>query len=436
MTIEGFEQAKTDEERKVFWDKISTPQSLIGKFREYHKEGGVMGAFMNIIGMVAGIMAVPTQAGQKYWNPFTEKYVSQPRTRELQYQLLDATSLTTLWLRGRITDEKYKFEMNTHGYNEERIDWTKILTEYIPSPTDLIRLAVREAFDEDLVERAKKEYPTPEGLIEWGKKVGLTEDWADKFWYAHWVLPSPTQLYEMLHRGLIDRDDLKKWLHLNDVHPLMVENLMDISYNVLTRVDARRMYQAGVLTRDELLETYMKMGYSPEDAEKLTQWTEVYTLEPEKDFTKTEITKALQIGEIDKLTAIEAFENMGYDEDEADLLVTLYTTAGKSAQKEMTKSMIEQLYKLRMLTKDEAKMRLVGIGYNTEAAEYITQLVDYKIALDMRLLPFSYVVNLFKKGYMSIVDFEDYMYALGYCGRDVDMIIAMETKQKPAYATK
>ncbi|GAH79863.1 unnamed protein product, partial [marine sediment metagenome] len=75
----------------------------------------------------------------------------------------------------------------------------------------------------------------------WAGKKGLSKEWSERYWAAHWNLPSPQQGFEMLHRGVINVSELNMLLRALDVMPFWRDKLTAIAFRRLTRVDIRRM---------------------------------------------------------------------------------------------------------------------------------------------------------------------------------------------------
>ena len=81
----------------------------------------------------------------------------------------------------------------------------------IPDASDLIRFQLREVYDED--RREELLVGKPRGTFNsYMRQNGYSEYHSDSFWAAHWVLPSVTQLNEMLFRGVIDSDTWRRFV--------------------------------------------------------------------------------------------------------------------------------------------------------------------------------------------------------------------------------
>lgn len=177
------------------------------------------------------------------------------------------------------------------------------LADAQPGLDDVIRFMVRDVADRRLVERFgmdddfEKKWQEP--LKYYGDALGVTPELAKLYWRAHWQLPSPTQLYEMLHRlrpGRVPKGvevtakDVEDALKQNDMLPFWVPREMAVSYRVMTRTDAQRSYFIGALLDDELLEIYQDEGYSLDTARLLLRFTKA--LKKQRDQRKQGIKPA------------------------------------------------------------------------------------------------------------------------------------------------
>ena len=138
---------------------------------------------------------------------------------------------------------------------------------------DYIRFAVRDVYNPKIRELSKLD-DNPQPILEAKlKMLGYSPQDAKDAWAAHWELPSPTQVFEMLHRDKLPPGlDVEKYLASADYAPAWRKALTDISYNPITRTDAKRMYKLrGDL--DELIRHFKDNGYTEADAKDLAEFT-------------------------------------------------------------------------------------------------------------------------------------------------------------------
>ncbi len=262
------------------------------------------------------------------------------------YSPLDVNTIREVYLRtGK--DEKYAYKrLRELALTDERIKEIMATWSIIPGPQDIIRFAVREAFDETQAANLGLDEAFPAAVEEWAAKVGLEKPWPQMYWRSHWELPSPQMGFEMLHRGEITEEDLSALLKALDYSPRWHKALKNIAYNVVTRVDARRLYELGIWNEEKLTDAYRKMGYAPQDAEDLTSWTKV-------EYAQTD--------------------------------------------KELTRAQIEKGYNARMITPDEAKRMLVSLGYSAERAGWLLDMADFSSEVKLR----DELIATMKINYMS-----------------------------------
>lgn len=242
-----------------------------------------------------------------------------------------------LWSRGLLTGEQLKIIIRRNGFDPEQ--WETLLKDasmVIPLPQDVIRFAIRDTFNPDLVASLDLNAELADntdyrdlaaavgvGVAKYKDRAGKerTIDVAEKFWQAHWELPSPTMAYQFLrllrpsriqrYKETLPADlakdltaisgkDVANLLKANDYAPKWRPPLAAISYLPLTRVDARRLFDAKLIDRAELKEQFLDSGYVDADADKMAKWAEqdrdLSRLRPALAANKGEILKGYQLG--------------------------------------------------------------------------------------------------------------------------------------------
>jgi hypothetical protein len=258
---------------------------------------------------------------------------------EITHTRIPDQGIVTMVFRGELSQEDGEAELLARGWAANEIPWLFEISRIIPPAQDVIRLAVREAFNPEAIQRFSLDADFPAEVGEWAEKQGLSREWAEKYWIAHWENPSLQMAFEMIHRlrpGTTDTpftaDDLDLLMRIQDVAPYWRERLKAISFAPYTRVDVRRMYGAGVLTVEQVKSAYLDLGYDDEHASNLTAFT----------------------------TSIEAAEEKG-----------------------LSRAAIQQAYKRKVYTRDQAIDALGGIGFNAEIADFWLDLTDWEIQQDL-----------------------------------------------------
>jgi len=247
----------------------------------------------------------------EYRQKYIDAVLTKPSSSDvIAYELRQGNNLTNL-------DNRLK-QIGVHP------DWFNVyetLASRIPPVADIITMAVREAFTPAIAARFGQYEDFPADFAKYAAQQGLSQDWAKRYWAAHWGLPSPQQGFEMLHRGVIEVGDLELLMKAQDIMPFWRDKMTAIAYRTLTRVDVRRMYELGVLDRAGVYESYQDAGYSDENAERMTDFTEVYIREKQIHSAQTDIIKAFSQRMIDRSEASSLLRRIGVKTSLADYLL-------------------------------------------------------------------------------------------------------------------
>lgn len=242
------------------------------------------------------------------------------------------------WNRGFIDESFVEQGLKESRLKNKYNDFIKQLRFKIPPISDLIRFMVREAFDDNISQKFSYDNDYPSQIDSFVEQNGLSRDWAKRYWRAHWQLPSPSQAYDMLHRNLITIDDLASLLKTADYPRFWREKLIQLSTELYTRVDVRRMFRIGVLDESGVLKSYKELGYNDERASKLTEFTVKDVRLEQKDLTKNELLGLFEDSIIDETYLTNSLIKLGYDSVEIQYLISA-----------------SQLKKQKSITNDEIK---------------------------------------------------------------------------------
>lgn len=358
---------------------------------------------------------------------------------------IDLSLLIALYWRGEISEGEFSNRLKAAGMNEDRSKDIIKAVAVIPNVGDLIRMAVREAFSPDVVQRFNYGEAFPEAVLEFTKKQGLSDDWVKRYWYAHWELPSPTQGYEMLHRlrkgrteTTFDENDLDLLLRTADYAPYFRERMKLISYQPITRVDIRRIYKLGIIDAKEVKERYMDIGYNDKDAGVLADFTVKYEdaqgndkRDTYKDLSFSVLRSLYQKGKISESDLKTRLSAMKYDDIEVGLIVDYFNLATVDSTSvdyraqfiaEMVKY-TSDAYQLEMINKGQAQQTLQAVGLTEASIEYILQKADYVAKLDLLNTTLKKIHDSYVNGGLSRSEMVGELGKLGISGTQQNKVI-------------
>ena len=353
------------------------------------------------------------------------------------HQPLGVIENTVALRRGFITSETYAEKLRILGFAPDDIELAERLSMQLPPIGDLIRMVVRDTFEPDVVEQGQLSDGFDTFPVDTAEQLGLTPYWSEKYWQAHWELPSLQQGFEMLHRGEIDRDALLALFKAADIAPGYWRPLEAISYRPFTRVDVRRMHAFGVLDESQVLRAYLDIGYDQEKAQALTDFTIAYNESTkkvektrERDLSKSDIIGMYNDGVIDASATRDYLLKLGYSEDEATVLIDREDIQEMRRERKADITNIIDQAKIKALTFEEAQDRLAALDLTrTETNKALADLA--RVSQTRTRTPSkSDLDEWLSLGLITSGDYAEELRTLGFADRYVDLYVEATTAEQ------
>lgn len=335
-----------------------------------------------------------------------------------------------------ISPEVFTEKLRALGLAQDDIELAEKLSMQLPPIGDLIRMVVRDTFEPDVVEEGKLSEGFDNFPVEFAEQQGINPYWSEKYWQAHWELPSLNQGFEMLHR-LPDFDDkLTALFKAADLAPGYWEDMKAISYRPYSRVDVRRMHLFGVLDESQVLRSYLDLGYDQVKAQALTDFTIAYNESSkkvekvkERDLTKSDIIGMYNDGLLETAAALAYLIDLGFSDGEATVLIEREDLQAEVKERKADIQNVIDQAKIKAITYEDAQDRLAGLDLTrTETNKALSALArasqtrtktPSKSDLDSWL-----ALNLITSG-----DYAEELRTLGYADRYVSLYVEETTAE-------
>jgi hypothetical protein len=289
------------------------------------------------------------------------------------YQLYQEQYVRALFYRGVLSEEQANNRLSELGFTPDRIEELKAGWPIIPGIQDLIMMQAKEAFEPELIAKFGLGAEAPTDIYEWTRKLGLPDEWTNKYWTSHWIHPSYQQVMEMLHRGFIEWEDVYEWYKLVEIPPYWRELLTKVAYSPYTRVDVRRMHKAGVIGDDELIQAMKDIGYDQEHAEKMAEFYKRYNAGAGKELSRSDIEKAYEDRDLSYTESIGLLKSIGYSEELAIFYISrIELEMQRSARLERI-DLAKEKYLSNLFSESETRNYLVGSGIEVKR---VNELLD------------------------------------------------------------
>ncbi len=349
---------------------------------------------------------------------------------ELSKPTLPEGNLIALYFRYPAMQGRIKEELTMRGWTDQRIE--DMIEAHIPRPSvqDEILFAVRDIYDPDPVSRFGLGAEFPDAFREFAEKLGIPEEDQRRYWPAHWNLPSLSFGIEMLHRlrpgrsqNTFTQADLNQLIKALDFSPYWRPRLAEIGEAIFTRVDLRRMLQAGVIDRDEVYESYLDLGYAPWRAEALTEFAAKTGGSTEKDLTRSAITEGYKRGLMSRDEAKSELMFIGYDEVESEFWVAMRDWEIQKSESDELEKVFQTLYVSGEMSLPELYVELGGIGVPATRQETLIRLWEIKKKAKVKTTSKSELDEWYKADLIKVDELTQGLRKLGWDARRSELFV-------------
>ncbi len=352
--------------------------------------------------------------------------------------------LMTLMLRGEIPENVVRDEMQKRGWTVTDTDGLFKSLRIIPQIQDLIRMQVRDAWNEEAITKFGYDQGDRSKVKEWAAKQGLDPDWVDRFWFAHWDLPSIQMGYEMLHRlrdkskgTFFGEDELRLLAKTADIAPNFIDRLMAVSYSPYTRVDTRRMFGAGVLNEQGVYDSYRDLGYDDEHAKNLTKFTTTVEKTEERALTKDLIMNALSRRVITREQAKTGLLDMGWPDQDAELIISIQEAQLAQKKVDARINAVETLFTNGQIDDSGVYTRLGPLNLPSDQVNDLIATWTVQREAKLSLPSPGDLESWYKSNLITVTDWRAGMKKRRYLDPDVDLYlrkIDLEVQEAAAIA--
>ena len=329
-------------------------------------------------------------------------------------------------------EEATKSELEASLFVPLRYYYNKQHTPNIPSASDLVRFVVRECFP------LEKLPPAPPEFVKYMQYQGYKEEWSKAFWEAHWQLPSPDQLYEAFHRGIITEQELRKYIIWHDYKPTKrpgisksdVDIMLQLTYRWPTRTEARMMFSMGLLGEEDLERIARAEGIAPEFLQQFVRFMSEFELRDDFRRLEREARQLFIQQKIDESKYREYLTEARVPAKWHDLFVKLarMEAARKAREdrekaRDLTYSQLAYAFREGIISREFFREKLVELGYPQEDINVLIAVEEAKRYNTIRSRIRTAVLDAFVDGKISERDAIHYLLQAGHTQDEISMLL-------------
>jgi len=361
-------------------------------------------------------------------NPLLQTAVSGPLWQQFNKiftpRVPEIDDAMRMYWRGVISKEELQDIIMRLGYGDKFLRGYMQLAEAIPGPSDLVRFVVRECFPLESLPEAPREF------AKYMQQWGYNELWARAYWEAHWELPSFERVIEAFHRGILSEEEVKRYIVWHDykpeprpgIHLSDVDLMLQLTYRLPDKLDARWMLRWGVITREEFENIIKAAGYHPDWLSKIAQAEYLNMLLDERTAVKSALESLYVAGMIGAEVLRQKLREIHFLDDEINYLIQ---RADLRLREELVKDAIAALktaLRYEKITLEEFAAKLADLGLRDEVVQSLVAIEQARMRTpepespeaQVRAMGYSVVVRRFKEGLITEPELEQELRMLGY----------------------
>ena len=439
--------------RKLLTVQYNSLEEVLDDLEDPITPGHLLAGLQFAIAAPAMVMAFATEAGRILAMPATQEWA-----KRVGATLPTFTDLRDGYLRKMVPQALHDDVLRRIGFPQNWVNTIRELYFEIPTPSDLVRMAVREAFTPEVIEEFHTLDEFPADFSHWAEQVGISEYWAQRHWIAHWELPSATQGFDMMHRAypdlvprvgggwatvlgeefqtVIGRETLDLLLRVHDYAPFWRPMMTAIAYRPIHRVDIRRLYATGAGTKRDIIRTYLSLGYHPDDVAKLTTYVMNDAAGVDVNLPRETIMSAYRDRLLTREEAAAQLDELRFTADQVELFLDMADLQVEQQNARLAEDIFEADFKSGAASEAQTRAALAYIGLPEARINLLLELWRRQRAVRTSGLSASQLQRLYHEGLINEATLRERLTTLGYNETDVAYLVQIAAPEAPAEARR
>ena len=332
---------------------------------------------------------------------------------------------TMLW-RGAINQAQFSEALHYAGYQDTYISGYAKMIEELPRSTDLIQFVVHEVIP-------------PSEFYDTMTLQGYSSHWSNAYWENHWRLADASETRTAMHRGVITKEDYRKFLVLQDYKPeprpgisKADRDIMDeISYDLPGRIEMRWLARWGLIDRNTMTDMELKRGIHPDWADRVAESEWQNMLLDERTRLVTDLRSLLKAGYINRTTFQNEVTALKFSPHEITLILRAVDMELIQDRNEEALKLQTALFVRKQITLEQYQTELGKLGLSQDRISYLTNIAQLQIkSVEPPLLTKDEItafrtslVYRFKQGYIDEAALNSWLTKLGFTAEEIDLTV-------------
>lgn len=238
--------------------------------------------------------------------------------------------------------------------------------------------------------------------------------------------PGVELMLELWNRGEVTEAEVKQALLESPVKNKWVPLIMKTRRRIPPQEQVRMMIKNGVITAAEGVKKFLALGYSSEDARAFAELAQTDKTETDRNLTKAEVMNLYEFRLQSADQAKSLLSDLGYDEHEIALLLALCDFRKSKRELDAAASVIRSKYVAHKISDNECSSLLDSLHVPADARDHLMNLWGLERDANQRELTPAEVLTAAGGGLITRDDARTRLLQMGYSAVDTEIKLTIK----------
>lgn len=331
----------------------------------------------------------------------------------LAEQAPDISTLTSLWRLGRIDDGQFTLGLRQAQMPDVWIDAIRLL-RFIPlAPTSYLQGAVQNHYDHD-------------AAIEQATLQGVTAADAEMVFQTLGDPPGVMQMLELKNRGVLTEDETVQGIRESRIKDKYIDAVLQLGVYIPPVRTVTALLRAGAVTEAEARQLYAYDGVQPDVINAYVANATHGKVASHKQASVGKVTQAYTDHLIDRTRAEAWLLQIGYLQNDADLVLDLATLEAAQKLRASTIKKVENLFIGKHIDEATARQDLATLQVDLGQIDALISIWKIGQTTPTKELTLPQLTAMAKAGVIALDEWTPRVEALGYSPADTALLAALD----------
>lgn len=233
------------------------------------------------------------------------------------------------------------------------------------------------------------------------------------------------QMLVLYHRGQASLEDVKQAMRESDLKDKYIDAAIELGRRLIPERTIVSMLDHGVGTHEQALQRLLEQGFNQDDAEALIQLGAAQRTTTHKQLSRTDLVTMYEDALLTKAQVVDRLVALGYPSADANAMLQLADIKRQATATRALQKSIEAQFKAHHLTENQAITELEKGGVAPEQARGLLDQWNVVRAAPSRSLTEAQILKAGEDGIISVEDVTARLLGAGLLEADVHILLKM-----------